>query len=109
MPNQPLILPAKLTLANLQTYVEQMVQARGFEQVDLSQLFLLFTEEVGELARAIRPKVGLKLDTNAKPNDVAGELADCLLYLIDLANHLGIDLEQAIKHKEYQNNQREWK
>lgn len=103
-----LILPQPLTLANLQAYVKQMVIARHFEQEDLRDLFLLFTEEVGELARALREKTGLKMASDTKRADLAGEFADCLLYLFDLANQTGIDLEQAIKDKEAKNNQRSW-
>lgn len=54
-----------------------------------AKTFLWFTEEVGELARAI-----------AKGNDRANlseEFADVLAWLVTLANVEGIDLEEAIR------------
>lgn len=109
MQSTQLIFPSNPTLAELQTYVKKMVKARGFEQEDVAQLFVLFAEEVGELARALRVKIGLKMAADTKKSNLADEFADCLLYLIDLANQTGINLEQAIKNKETKNNNREWK
>ena len=59
--------------------------ARGVEGT-----FLWFTEEVGELAAALRagPKDELML-----------EFADVLAWLVTLANCSGIDLEEAVRRK----------
>lgn len=43
-----------------------------------------------------------------KPDELAGELADVALYLLQLASISGIDLEQAILAKLEQNRDREW-
>ena len=43
-----------------------------------------------------------------KPDELAGELADVALYLLQLASISGIDLEQAILTKLEQNRHREW-
>jgi len=46
---------------------------------------------------------------NAKdPNELAGELADVALYLLQLASVTGIDLEKAILDKIEINKTREW-
>lgn len=46
-----------------------------------------------------------------KPEDrkkVAHELADCLIYLLDLANLADIDLDDAFRVKEEMNNKKTW-
>jgi NTP pyrophosphatase (non-canonical NTP hydrolase) len=42
------------------------------------------------------------------PEALAGELADVLLYLMQLASITGINLEEAVLDKLAQNQQREW-
>lgn len=42
------------------------------------------------------------------PQALAGELADVMLYLLQLASISGIDLEKAVLDKLAQNHQREW-
>ncbi len=44
----------------------------------------------------------------SNPADLAGELADVALYLLQLASISGIDLEQAILDKLAANHSREW-
>jgi NTP pyrophosphatase (non-canonical NTP hydrolase) len=47
-------------------------------------------------------------ETAAEPGELAGELADVALYLLQLASVTGIDLEQAILDKLALNQTREW-
>jgi NTP pyrophosphatase (non-canonical NTP hydrolase) len=47
-------------------------------------------------------------EETAVPADLAGELADVALYLLQLASISGIDLEQAILDKLELNQTREW-
>ena len=42
------------SLADWQTYVDELVRARGWDKASDLETFLLFTEEVGELAKAYR-------------------------------------------------------
>jgi 8-oxo-dGTP diphosphatase len=44
----------------------------------------------------------------SQPEELAGELADVALYLLQLASITGIDLEEAILQKLAINQQREW-
>lgn len=67
----------------------------------------MFVEEVGELAKAIRYDEGMYVE-KGKEQDVAGEFADVLSYLLDLANHCGIDLEEALVQKQEKNLSRNW-
>jgi len=47
-------------------------------------------------------------DDVVQPDELAGELADVALYLLQLASICGIDLEEAILQKLAINQQREW-
>ena len=47
-------------------------------------------------------------DKVVKQDELAGELADVTLYLLQLAMVSGIDLEQAVLDKLAVNNEREW-
>lgn len=98
------------TLADLQDYVAKIVKARGFSEEGLTDVALLLVEEVGELAKAIRFKTGLKLAAESleRVKSLDSELADCLVYLLDLANLSNVDLEQALRAKEAINAQKKW-
>jgi|SRR5579884_1185274 NTP pyrophosphatase (non-canonical NTP hydrolase) len=102
-------LPDRPTLADLQRYVEQVCQERGWTKDTYAEKFLLFMEEIGELAKAIRKAAGL-YDEKAKPEpaNLEEEFADVLSYLLDLANYFHIDLEQAFRAKEQINERRTW-
>ena len=60
-------------------------------------------EEVGELARAIRKKGNLKRHGRPIREDEGLELADVFIYVIHLANVLGVNLSQVVKQKELLN------
>lgn len=106
-----IVLKEKPTLRELQQYMHDVCEARGWNKVNDLELFLLFSEEVGELAKAIRDQRKLFAE---KPKDkdprqnLEEEFADVLSYLIDLANHFEVDLEKAFRDKEAVNNKRVW-
>lgn len=102
-------LPAEPTLRVLQDYLAEVCRERGWTKDSPSEKFVLFVEEVGELAKAIRKRTGLyheaaKTDTFA----LEEEFADVLSYLLDLANCYGVDLEAAFRAKEKINDTRIW-
>ena len=101
-------LPEKPTLADFQAYVKTITTLRGFDHETLPEVFQLFLEECGELAKAARKAHGIKTDPNSKSYDVAEEAADVFIYLATLCNYLGVDLEQAFRHKEEKNKLRTW-
>jgi len=98
-----------MELKKLQKYYRQKAQERGFADESPRDIMLLFTEELGELARAVRKISGIKIDGKAKIPEVEEELADLLIYIIHLANQLNIDLEKAFKEKEKLNKSRIWR
>lgn len=93
-------------LRGLQHYYERAAARRGWSGESMQDTLLLLTEEMGELARAIRKSTGLSRDGDWQGQDVAEELADVQLYLVHLANAAGIDLANAVTDKEVINQQR---
>lgn len=102
-------LPDNPTLKELQHYMAEICQERGWTKDSSAEKFVLFIEEVGELAKAMRKKTGL-YEEHAKRRDMPleEEFADVLSYLLDLANAFQIDLEQAFRAKETLNRSRIW-
>src|SRR6266403_5322662 len=89
------------TLGDLQNYIDEVCKERGWTKDNYSEKFLLFSEEVGELAKAIRKATGLYQEkAKQKHVELAEEFADVLSYLLDLANYFQVDLEQACRETE---------
>jgi len=97
------------TLNNIQEYVKELEKERGFSKDSTLQKCLLLGEEVGELFKALRKSVGLKIDKGASVTSIEEELADIIIYLSSIANRYNIDLEKAFRNKEEINKKREWK
>ena len=102
-------LPDAPTLNDLQCYIAEVCQERGWTKDSPSEKFVLFIEEVGELAKAMRKAAGLYAE-RAKQRDISleEEFADVLSYLLDLANCFQVDLERAFREKEEVNRSRTW-
>jgi len=111
--------PNNPTLPLLQKYVQEKCIERGFTKASNLETYLLLTEEVGELAKAIRKKIALFTEkAKEHPSDqakeqtiqdnLAEEMADVLSYLLDLANRFDVDLAESFKRKEAENDQRTW-
>ena len=97
------------TLKELQHYLDLVCQERGWTKDSPSEKFVLFIEEVGELAKAMRKTAGL-YEEQAKQRNISleEEFADVLSYLLDLANCFQVDLEAAFRAKEEINQSRTW-
>jgi NTP pyrophosphatase (non-canonical NTP hydrolase) len=97
------------TLKDLQLYIAEVCQERGWTKDSPAEKFVLFIEEVGELAKAMRKHAGL-YEEQARPRNISleEEFADVLSYLLDLANVYHIDLEQVFREKEAVNQTRKW-
>ncbi len=124
LPRQPVLLPAppplseadravfdegRRRLGDFQRWHQAMDEEKGFLK-DIFFNYFCFTEEVGELgavlARTWRATaLGEEPDTQAAFRE---ELADCLAYLLRLANYAGCDLEEAYLGKMLINREREW-
>jgi NTP pyrophosphatase (non-canonical NTP hydrolase) len=99
------------TLPDYQQYIKQVCKERDWDKNNPLEIFLLFSEEVGELAKAIRNRLKLYHEEgkNIKNDELGHELADIFNYLLDIANCFNIDLENAVKEKEKLNAARKWK
>ena len=102
-------LPATDSLQALQAYVWDMNKERGFDLKDPAKKMLLLTEEVGELAKAVRKVAGLKFTSTTKQTELTEEIADVLIVLLGLSSLVGIDAYNALVAKELKNRERIWK
>ena len=95
------------SLREIQKYVVKMAEARNFSK-DVVRKMLMLTEEIGELAKAVREFSGMKFDAKTQRTDLSNELADCLIVLMGVANITEIDLYDAFIAKEKVNLSRKW-
>lgn len=109
MPENKLSLDDLEALRRIQAYVWQMNVERGFDLEDASKKMLMLTEEVGEVAKAVRKISGLKFDESTSQSDLAEEIADVFIVLLGLAGATGIDVADSVKDKEQKNSKRNWK
>lgn len=96
------------SLAQVQATSHALVVKRGFDDETPMEIVLLMVEEVGELAKAVRKEVGLKVDA-AKLDEIPRirtELADVFIYLLHLADRCHVDLFEAWIEKERLNETR---
>jgi NTP pyrophosphatase (non-canonical NTP hydrolase) len=98
-----------LAIQDLQSFHRQLDEEKHFDQ-DIFRNIAYLTGEVGELVSAIR-----KLHKAKDPSEeadartlVGEELADCLAYVVKLANYAGVDLHVAYVDKMRKNTNREW-
>jgi len=98
------------TLTDYQDYLKVLCAERGWNKNNPLEIFLLFSEEVGELAKAMRNKMKLyhEVGKETKDNELESEFADVFSYLLDLANQYNINLEEAFRNKERKNALRVW-
>ncbi len=104
------------TLPEMQRYHRDLDAAKGFDP-DIYYNAILLQEEVGELAAVLaqawrvehREDVPRQEALARKRDELAGELADCLAYLVKLSNYAGLDLEAAYLTKMRRNVDRQWK
>jgi NTP pyrophosphatase (non-canonical NTP hydrolase) len=93
-------------IQSFQHYYKRVAVQRGYDKEDAQNCLLLMVEEVGELARAIRKRENLVRHGTADVTNEALELADVFLYVIHMANVLGLDLSKVVREKEIINFER---
>ena len=99
-------------LQEIQKYINNALELRGFNTQTAQDKMLLLTEELGELAKAIRKtntSMGIDYAKLRNYDTVESEIADVFIVLVSLCNVLGIDLYEAFLAKEKENTSREWK
>ena len=96
---------------DIQQYINEVINIRGFGNQSVEQELLLLTEEVGELAKAIRKeKTNMSIDKSKINNydSIENEVADVFIVLVTICNTLEINLYNSIVEKEKINVNRVW-
>ena len=88
-----------MDLKKLQEEIYQHKVERGFNVKDIEREFCFIYGELAEAYQAYRKKLP----------DLGEELADVMIYLLGLAEILGIDLSKEVEKKMIKNKKREYK
>lgn len=96
-------------IKEIQKYIWQKNIDRGFAEETVEKKMLMLTEEVGELAKAVREHVGMGFSTTTSKSEAIEEIADVLIITLGLASKLNIDVYDALMVKEAKNEKRTWK
>lgn len=98
------------SVEDLQKYIKNMIEVRGFKNTLLQRMCLL-TEEIGELAKEVRKNDNnLRVDSKKQYNSsLENEIADVFICLMGMCEFLDMDIVEGLKNKERINFKREWK
>jgi NTP pyrophosphatase (non-canonical NTP hydrolase) len=99
----------ELCIRDLQAFHESLDREKGFD-LDMLRNVAYLSEEIGEVVSAIRDfKKADDLSALEEARERLGEeLADCLAYILKLANYAGVDLQEAYLSKMKGNLSRTW-
>ena len=86
-------------------YLQEYIKAKDYHPELKTQYFMKLSEEVGELAAAMRKDLRTKNGDDVK-NTIDEEIWDIVYYALALANCYDIDLEKVIPLKEKLNNEK---
>lgn len=86
-------------------YLQEYIKQKDYNPQLKKEYFLKLSEEIGELAQAIRKDVLYKDSDNIK-GTIDEELWDIIYYSLAIANCYDIDIENTIKIKEEINNKK---
>lgn len=106
---QELLEQDRLDLRDLQAFHAWLDQEKQFD-TDLLRNIAYLSEEIGEVVQAIRTfkKAAGQPSIEAAREHLGEELADCLAYILKLANYSGVDLQERYVSKMKQNLSRTW-
>ena len=101
----------KSSINEIQSYIKEVMQIRGFNKEKSSDKILLLVEEVGELAKAIRKNennLGIDKTKEYNYSSIESEIADVFIVHLSICDILNIDLLKAFLNKEEENIKRIW-
>ena len=101
----------KSSINEIQSYIKEVMQIRGFNKEKPSDKILLLVEEVGELAKAIRKNennLGIDKTKEYNYSSIESEIADVFIVLLSICDILNVDLLKAFLNKEEENIKRIW-
>ncbi len=94
---------SSFTLNTYRDYTKSLCERKGWDRTSVNTVWLLLTEEIGELASAIRQRARTFTKTGLKKNrgiDVQMEMGDVFSYLFQLASMMDVDLDEMwLKHQ----------
>lgn len=109
------------TIQDLQAFHRWLDEQKGFN-TDILFNMMLLSGEIGEVVQVLKQvyiMAGLRSEGECtrtleealveQRENLGQELADCLAYILKLANYTGIDLQEAYLAKMAKNMQRSWK
>jgi NTP pyrophosphatase (non-canonical NTP hydrolase) len=99
----------RLEIRDLQAFHAMLDEEKEFDR-DMLRNVAYLVGELGEVVQAVRRLQRLREQpAEQEARDHLGEeLADCLAYLLKLANYAGLDLQTAYVNKMRQNVDRTW-
>ncbi|WDA44191.1 MazG nucleotide pyrophosphohydrolase domain-containing protein [Fusobacterium nucleatum] len=101
----------KSSINEIQSYIKEVMEIRGFNKEKSSDKILLLVEEVGELAKAIRKnerKLGIDKTKEYNYSSIESEIADVFIVLLSICDILNMDLLKVFLEKEEENIKRTW-
>ena len=98
-----------LCIRELQAFHKSLDREKGFD-LDMLRNIAYLSEEIGEVVSAIRDfkNAGGPSALEEARTHLGEELADCLAYILKLANYGGLDLQDAYLRKMERNLTRTW-
>ena len=99
----------QVCLREMQAFHEMLDREKGFDR-DMLRNVAYLAEETGEVVSAIRElrDAGGSPEVEKARAHLGEELADCLAYILKLANYGGLDLQEAYVKKMNRNLNRAW-
>ena len=86
-------------------YLQEYIKAKDYKPELKKEYFLKLSEEVGELAKAIRKDILFKDNSDIK-GTIDEVIWDVIYYALAIANCYDVDVESTIKLKEEINNKK---
>ncbi|AVK83774.1 pyrophosphatase [Lysinibacillus sp. B2A1] len=99
-----------MDISNMQKYVRQFSEEKGFTVNTIQTRMLYLVTEIGELAQEILSISFHPTEEKIKltKENIGLEMYDVIFNVVDLANQLDIDLEDAFQKKMEINKYRTW-
>ena len=100
-----------MQIKDIQDQVKQLREEQGWQDTSLEHRIVFLVSEVGELAKDVIRLAGTRGDENIEPvkENIGLEIYDIVWNLSDLANLIGVDLEEAFQKKSELNKSRNWR
>ena len=87
-----------MQISDAQKQIDEWIKKYGVRYFNELTNTAILMEEVGEVARIMARRFGEQSEKESdKQNDLEDELADVLFVLICIANHTGVNLEDALQ------------